>query len=121
MNKTTIKLLFIAAALFFASQATNHAQSNKSATLNGERKSQADDDEFSEREEVTRTFRLAPGATVEVSTIYGAVDIETSNTGTAEIQIIRYARNHIDFSDRKINIEQTASGLTVRGERDASQ
>ncbi len=120
INKTTIKLLFITAALFLVPQATNYAQNNKNTALNVEQKSQTDDD-FSEQEEVRRTFRLSPGASVEVSTIYGAVDIETSNTDTAEIHIIRYARNRADFSSRKINIEQTINGLAIRGERDTSQ
>ncbi|MGI8640478.1 MAG: hypothetical protein ACR2MG_11115 [Pyrinomonadaceae bacterium] len=120
INKTTIKLLFIAAALFLVPQTTNYAQNNKNTALDARQKSQTEDD-FSEQEEVRRTFKLSPGASVEVSTIYGAVDIETSNTDTAEIHIIRYARNRADFSSRKINIEQTANGLAIRGERDLSQ
>ncbi len=120
INKTTIKLLFITAALLFAPQTTNYAQNNKITAFNSEQKSQTEDD-FSEQEEVKRTFQLSPGATVEVSTIYGTVDIETTNTDTAEIHIIRYARNRADFSSRKINIEQTANNLAIRGERDLSQ
>lgn len=120
INKTTIKLLFVTAALLFASQTTNYAQNNKNTALDAKQKSQTEDG-FSEQEEVKRTFQLSPGATVEVSTIYGTVDIETTNTDTAEIHIIRYARNRADFSTRKINIEQTANGLAIRGERDLSQ
>ncbi len=120
INKTTIKLLFMTAALLLASQTTNYAQNNKNTSLDAEQKSQTEDG-FSEQEEVRRTFQLSPGANVEVSTIYGAVDIETSNTDTAEVQIIRYARNRTDFSSRKINIEQTANGLVIRGERDLSR
>jgi DUF4097 and DUF4098 domain-containing protein YvlB len=111
---------FITAALLLASQTTNYAQKNKNTAPETEHNSQTEDG-FSEQEEVKRTFRLSPGATVEVSTIYGAVDIETTNTDTAEIHIIRYARNRADFSTRKINIEQTATSLAVRGERDLSQ
>lgn len=119
INKTTIKLFFIAAVLVIASQTTNHAQSNKDVALNAEQKSQTDD--FPEQEEVKRTFQLSPGASVEVSTIYGTVDIETTNSNTAEIHVIRYARSRADFSSRKINIEHSVNGLAVRGERDLSQ
>jgi DUF4097 and DUF4098 domain-containing protein YvlB len=120
INKTTIRLLLVGAALFLAPQITNYAQNNKNAALDVKQKSQSDD-EFSEQEEVRRTFRLSPGANVEVSTIYGTVDIETSDTDTAEIHIIRYARNRADFGSRKINIEQTKNSLAIRGERDLSQ
>jgi DUF4097 and DUF4098 domain-containing protein YvlB len=120
INKTMINLIFIAAALLLAPQTINYAQNNKNAALKTEQKSQTEDG-FSEQEEVKRSFQLSPGATVEVSTIYGAVDIETTNTDTAEIHIIRYARNRADFSSRKINIEQTSNSLAVRGERDLSQ
>ncbi len=120
INKTTIKLLFMTAALLLASQTTNYAQNNKNSALDSKQKSQTEDG-FSEQEEVKRTFRLSPSAKVEVSTIYGTVDIETTNTDKAEIHIIRFARNRADFSSRKINIEQTANGLAIRGERDLSQ
>ncbi len=120
INKITIKLLFITAVFLLASQTTNYAQKNKNITPEPEHKSQTEDG-FSEQEEFKRTFQLSPGANVEVSTIYGAVDIETTNTDTAEVHIIRSARNRADFSSRKINIEQTANGLAIRGERDLSQ
>ena len=48
--------------------------------------------EFKERDEVTRTYQLPPGADVEVSSIRGAVEIFTADTATAEVQIIRTAR-----------------------------
>jgi hypothetical protein len=119
-NKTMIKLLFMTALLLLVPQTTNYSQNNKNAAFTSKQISRAEDD-FSEQEEVKRAFRLSRGAIVEVSVIYGEVDIETSNTDTAEIQIIRYARNRADFGTRKINIEQTANGLAIRGERDTSQ
>jgi hypothetical protein len=119
-NKTMIKLFFMTAVLFLVLQTINYAQNDKNTALASKHNSQTEDG-FSEQEEVRRSFRLAPGASVEVSTIYGTVDIETSNTDTAEVQIIRYARNRADFGTRKINVEQTANGLVVRGERDLSQ
>jgi hypothetical protein len=110
----------MSAALLLASQTADYAQNGKNNAPGSKHNLQTEDG-FSEQEEVRRTFRLSPGATVEVSTIYGAVDIETSNTDTTEVQIIRYARNRADFGTRKINIEQTANNLTIRGERDLSQ
>lgn len=120
INKTTIKLFFTVAALMIVPQITNHAYSNKDIAFNAGQKLQTDDD-FPELEEVRRTFQLSPGANVGVSTIYGTVDIETTNSNTAEIHIIRYARSRADFSSRKINIEQSANGLAIRGERDLSR
>jgi hypothetical protein len=115
-----IKILFMTALLFLVPQTTNYAQNDKTTKLDSKHNSQTEDG-FSEQEEVRRSFRLSPGANVEVSTIYGTVDIETSNTETAEVQIIRYARNRADFGTRKINVQQTANGLAIRGERDLSQ
>jgi hypothetical protein len=44
--------------------------------------------DFPERRELHRTYRLAPGTGVEVSTIAGPVDITTANNDTAEIHVI---------------------------------
>jgi len=74
------------------------------------------DEEFSEREEIRRSFQLSPGARVEVASISGPVEIETSNTDTAEVHIVRSARRRADLEYRRITIEQTPASLVVRGE-----
>ena len=105
INRTLIKSVFLMSFLIGV-QITGGAQN---------------EGDFSEREELRRSFQLSPGATVEVDTIYGTVDIETTDTDRAEVYIVRSARRREDFGSRPINIEQTPTGLVVRGERDLSQ
>ena len=71
--------------------------------------------DFKERDEFNRTYQLAPGARVEVSSIRGPVEITTGDSATAEVQIIRSARNRADLEYHKIEVEQTGNGLVVRG------
>lgn len=71
--------------------------------------------DFRERDEINQTYQLAPGARVEVSSIRGHVQITNSETTTAEVQIIRTARTRADLEYHKIEVEQTANGLVVRG------
>lgn len=69
------------------------------------------------REEINRTFQLSPGASIDVKGINGPVEIETSNTDTAVVQILRTARSVNDLAHQKIVVEQTPTGLVVRGEK----
>ena len=71
--------------------------------------------EFQERDEFNQTYQLAPGARVEVSSIRGRVAITTTDSTTAEVQIIRTARNRADLEYHKIEVSQTDNGLVVRG------
>jgi len=71
--------------------------------------------DFNERDEFNQTYQLAPGARVEVSSISGSVKISNSETGTAEVQIIRTARTRADLEYYKIEVKQTGNGLVVRG------
>lgn len=70
---------------------------------------------FQEREEINKTFQLAPGARVDVSSIRGPVEIVNADTATAEVRIVRSARNRADLEYHKIEVEQTGNGLVVRG------
>ena len=80
-----------------------------------------DDAEFSERDEFRQSYTLAPGAGVRVSGINGAVDVETSQSGAAEVYVLRTARSRSDLDYHKVIVEQTASGLVVRGENNRDQ
>ena len=71
--------------------------------------------DFRERDEINQTYQLAPGARVEVSSIRGHVEITNSDTTTAEVQVIRTARTRADLEYHKIEVEQTANGLVVKG------
>lgn len=81
-------------------------------------KSDRDEAEFTERDEFRQSYTLAPGSAVRVSGINGGVDIETAGGNVAEVHVVRSARNKSDLDHHKIVVEQTASGLVVRGEKD---
>ena len=72
-------------------------------------------DDFQEREETNQKYELAPGASVEVSSIRGPVEISNTDSATAEVQIIRSARTRADLEYHKIEIDQTGNSLVVRG------
>jgi hypothetical protein len=77
-----------------------------------------DDSELTEKDEVRQSYQLTPGATVRVSGINGAVDVETTSGSTAEVYIVRSARNRADLEHRKVIIEHTGASLVVRGENE---
>src|SRR5687768_9179350 len=68
------------------------------------------------REEIRRSYQLSPGAEISISSINGKVDIQTSDTGTAEVYVLRTARSRESLDRRRVVIEQTSSGLVVRAE-----
>ncbi|HVF49298.1 MAG TPA: hypothetical protein VNA19_04385, partial [Pyrinomonadaceae bacterium] len=67
------------------------------------------------REETRQSYQLSPGARVEVRSISGSVEIETTETGSAEVHVIRTARNRADLDHNNVAVEQTLNSLTVRG------
>jgi DUF4097 and DUF4098 domain-containing protein YvlB len=77
--------------------------------------------DFQERDEINRTYQLAPGARVEVSSIRGPVEIVNTDSATAEVQIIRTARTRADLEYHKIEVEQTANSLVVKGIQEPEQ
>ncbi len=68
------------------------------------------------RDEIRKSFTLQPGARLEVQGINGKVEIQTSDTKTAEVYVLRTAKDSESLSRREVTIEQTASGLLVRGQ-----
>lgn len=69
------------------------------------------------RDEIRKSFELSPGAEITVSGINGSVTIETSDTKTAEVYIVRTAKESGALERRKVVVEGSASSLTVRGEK----
>src|SRR5215207_3822810 len=69
------------------------------------------------REETRQTFRLEPGARVEVGRINGAVTVKTADTDTAEVHIVRTGSSAEDLEFGRVNVEASESALVVRGER----
>ena len=75
-------------------------------------------EDYPEREEIERTFQLSRDARVEVSGVAGGpVDIETTNTNTAEVHIVRSAQTRTELDCYKTVIEHTPDSLTVRHEQ----
>jgi hypothetical protein len=69
------------------------------------------------REEIRKSYELSPGARVEVSGINGWVKIETSDSKTADVYIERTGASQEVLNRRKINIDSTSAGLTIRSEK----
>jgi hypothetical protein len=74
-----------------------------------------EDSQGEARDEIRKSFELQPGARLEVQGINGQVEIQTSDTKTAEVYVLRTGKNSDSLSRREITIEQTATGLVVRG------
>lgn len=68
------------------------------------------------RQETRQSFRLDPGARVEVKGINGSVEINTSETDTADVRVAYEAANPEDLEGRRVVVEHTESELIVRGE-----
>ena len=68
------------------------------------------------RYELNQSYQLAPGAQVEVAGINGPVEISTSDSDTAEVHILITTRDEDALADNQINVRQSGSGLSIRGE-----
>lgn len=66
------------------------------------------------RDEIRKSFELQPGARVEVQGINGKVEIQTSDTRTAEVYVLRTGKNSDSLTRREVIIEQTSTGLLVK-------
>jgi hypothetical protein len=73
-----------------------------------------DELDFAVKQEIRQSYKLAPGATVDASGFNGLLEVETSDTDTAEIYIVRSARNEADFDERKVILQQEGNRLIVR-------
>ena len=69
------------------------------------------------REEIRQSYPLAPGASVELTNINGAIRIETSDTNTAEVYVERLASSNEALGRRKVIIEADSNNLRIRGEK----
>ena len=70
------------------------------------------------REDIRKTYELAPGARVELVGLNGPVKIETSDTKTAEVHIERTASTQEALDNRKVTVEADATSLRIRGEKE---
>ena len=67
------------------------------------------------REEIRKNFELQPGTRIEISGINGKVDVQTSDTKTAEVYVLRTAGSRDALGRREVTVEQTATGLVIKG------
>jgi hypothetical protein len=113
--KKMLLVVFLLAIAGIAGVVRSHTRGACAAwpvVINGDKQSATN-----AREEIRKTYDLATGARVEVSGINGWVKIETSDRKTADIYIERTGESQEVLNRRKITIENTAAGLTIRGER----
>ena len=72
-------------------------------------------------QEEHKTYQLAAGAHIDVSYISGPVSVEATDGSTAKVSIYRTAPNPDDLVYRKVFVEQTSSGLTIRQKNDGTE
>jgi hypothetical protein len=68
-------------------------------------------------DETRKTFELKPGARVEVQGINGFVEVQTSDTTTAEVYVRRTADNANSLGRRELIVEETGEGIIVRSKK----
>lgn len=69
------------------------------------------------REEIRKSFELAPGARVEVFHINGSVNIQTADTTTADVYVERIGASAEALARRKVVVEGDANSLKIFGEK----
>ena len=89
-----------------------HSISDLPRAMSGDSNSQGES-----RDEIRKNYELSPGAKIEVAGINGAVKIETSDTGSAEVYIERIGKSPEALRRRKITIENSPNSLKIRGEK----
>jgi len=124
MRRNFFALFLVAAVVFglapqsFGSTQERERRRSTTTTSTSSAAASSDQDDFPEKDEFHQSYALSGGAKVEVRGINGAVDIETSPGSTAEVNIIRSARNRDDLEYRKIIVEQTPTSLVIRGDNE---
>lgn len=75
----------------------------------------SEDSQGEVRDEIRKSFELQPGARVEVQGINGSVEVQTSDTRTAEVYVLRTASSRDSLGRREVTVEQTTNGLLIKG------
>src|SRR6266545_4661274 len=112
--KRIILVVFLVVIAGVAGVVRSHSKGGSTwpLVINGHKQSAGD-----VRDEIRKSYELAPGTRVEVSGINGWVKIETSDSNTADIYIERSGASQEVLNRRKITIDNTPSGLIIRGEK----
>lgn len=109
------RILILIALVAIAAIAGVVARSSTGAEIRG---LVSDSNASDVREEIRKTYELAPGARVELAGLNGPVKIETSETTTAEVFIERTGSTQETLARRKVTVEADANSLRIRGEKD---
>jgi hypothetical protein len=80
-----------------------------------------EDSPMAAREQIDRSFTLAPGALVRVSSIAGPVTVETGGGSRAELHILREAASQRELACTRTEIDNRNGGLSVRQVRKEEQ
>lgn len=89
-------------------------QRQRAEAKNQVAKASSDELDLDVKQEVRQTYKLVAGSKVETSGFNGLLEVQTADTDTAEVYIVRSARNEADFSERKLILEQDGNRLIVR-------
>jgi hypothetical protein len=108
-----VVLLVLAAVLgLWRSHGSVRAGLNRVVNGTGDAGSQA-----ASVDEIRKTFELKPGEKVWIQGINGRVEIQTSDTKTAEVYVKRTGDNPNSLQRRQMTVEQNADGLLVRSKQ----
>jgi hypothetical protein len=108
-----VVVLIVAAAALGLWRSHGSVRSGLNRIVNGA----SDNSQGVTGDETRKTFDLKPGARIDIQGINGRVDIQTSDTKTAEVFVRRTADNPSSLRRREIIIEQTSDGIIVRSKQ----
>jgi hypothetical protein len=76
-----------------------------------------DREDLAEREEFRQSYKLAPGAQVEVRNINGPLELQTTDGDSAEVYVARSARTRADLEYYKVVVENAGGVFRVYTEQ----
>jgi hypothetical protein len=98
-----------------ASEAANPAEPQAEISITAAE----DKDDLPEKEEIRRKFKLVPESAISVYNIIGSLTVETADTDTVEMLIVRSAKTRQDLENfRKVKIEHEGKRLHIGIEND---
>jgi hypothetical protein len=106
--------LIIIAAVFGLWRSHGGVGAGLSRVVNG---TGAADSQSANVDEIRKTFELKPGEKIWIQGINGRVEIQTSDTKTAEVYVKRTGDNASSLQRRQMIVEQNPDGLLVRSKQ----
>jgi len=109
-----VVVLIVAAAVLGLWRSNGGVRAGLNRVVNGDN---SDNTPGVTGDETRKTFELKPGARVEVQGINGFVEVQTSDTKTAEVFVRRTGNNPSALRRKELIVEQTSDGIIVRSKR----